>query len=161
MKQTVNLFYFFTFMLIAGLYSCGSNISHIPHAEDPVATQKEYKAPLDKVWNAARLALSESYTFKVMDKSSGIMVTEFSTVDSKELSLIQISFFGKTYKNSYTVNFVQNAPNSTVVSVGVKLEAVQYALLSRSESNKDVEAYLRKALFDKIDANLGKAVTSS
>lgn len=139
--------------LIANFTGCTSNIKHIKAPEKPVEKMKTFNAPLDKVWSTAQRTLSEEDTFKILDKSSGIMVTEFKTIDAKELSLIQTGFLGKTYKRSYTINFIQNG-GRTDVSINVKLQAVQAVLLSREEGNENVEAYLRQKLFDKISANL-------
>jgi hypothetical protein len=133
---------------------CTSNIKHIPKSEAQTPKSQAYNASIDEVWNAAKNALVEDETFKILDKSSGIMVTELRTIDAKELSLAATYFLGKTYKNSYTVNFSQQTPNMTDVTVNVKLQAVQVVLLSREESNADVESYLRKKLFDKIAENL-------
>lgn len=121
-----------------------------------------YNASVDAVWNAAKKALVEDETFKILDKSSGIMVTELRTIDAKELSLAATYFLGKTYKNSYTINFNPQASNKTDVTINVKLQAVQVVLLSREESNADVEGYLRKKLFDKIAENLkGQSLAST
>ena len=133
---------------------CASNIEHIPTAAKSVEKQKAYNSSIDKVWAAAQRALSENDTFKVLDKSSGIMVTEFRPIDAKELSLAQTYFLGKTYKSSYTLNFTQNGANSTDVRVNVKLQAVQMVLLAREENNDVVAGYLRQQLFDKISVNL-------
>lgn len=136
------------------LAGCASNIRDIPTAQAPVPKQKSFNAPVDRVWTATQRFLSDGDTFKVLDKSSGIMVTEMRTIEAKELSLMQTAFLGKTYKHSYTVNFMQNGGNATDVRVNVKLQATQVALLSREESNEDVEAFLRQRLFDGIAANL-------
>lgn len=141
----------FSAFLVVG---CTSNIKHIPKSEAQVPKSQAYNASVDAVWNAAKKALVEDETFKILDKSSGIMVTELRTIDAKELSLAATYFLGKTYKNSYTVNFNPQASNKTDVTVNVKLQAVQVVLLSREESNADVEGYLRKKLFDKIAENL-------
>ncbi len=143
-------------LVLFALNGCGSNISHISAAPSAVEKQASYNASLDKVWGAAQRALSEDDTVKVLDKSSGIMVTEFRTIDAKELSLAQTYFLGKTYKHSYTVNFIPASSARTDVRVNVKLQAVQLVLLSREESNEAVEGYLRKRLFDKIAAQLGQ-----
>ena len=142
------------FSIAFAFTGCASNIEHIPTATKSVEKQKVYNSSTDKVWAAAQRALSESDTFKVLDKSSGLMVTEFRPVDAKELSLAQTYFLGKTYKSSYTLNFTQNSANSTDVRVNVKLQAVQMVLLAREENNEVVEGYLRQQLFDRISANL-------
>ena len=125
---------------------CSSNISHI-QSTGLVEKQKTYDASFEEVWISAQRALSEDNTFKVLDKSSGIMVTELRTIDAKELSLMQTYFLGKTYKCSYTANFIQSSPIKTEVIVNVKLQAVQAVLLAREESNENVESYLRKQCY--------------
>lgn len=141
--------------LLMGISACTSNIKHIPATATTAAKEKTYSASYDKVWGAAMRALSEETTFKILDKSSGIMVTEFTTIDGKELSLIQTGFLGKTYKSSYTVNIKQGGAGKTDVRVNVKLQAAQAVLLlAREESNPDVESYLRQKLFDGISSNL-------
>lgn len=140
--------------LLMGISACTSNIKHIPATATTAPKEKTYSASYDKVWNAAMRALSEETTFKILDKSSGVMVTEFTTIDGKELSLIQTCFLGKTYKSSYTVNIKQGG-GKTDVRVNVKLQAAQAVLLlAREESNADVESYLRQKLFDGISSNL-------
>lgn len=146
-------------LILAVLFSafldgCTSNIKHIPKAEALTPKLQTFNAPLEAVWSAAQKALAEDETFKILDKSSGIMATELRTIDAKELSLAATYFLGKTYKNSYTLNFNQQTSNKTDVAVNIKLQAVQVVLLSREESNEDVESYLRKKLFDRIAANL-------
>ncbi|MGB5158073.1 MAG: hypothetical protein WBN77_11650 [Desulfobacterales bacterium] len=157
MKKHFGLSFLFFVMctaLIVNFMGCSNNIKNIKAPEQPVSKTQTFSAPFEKVWNTAQRALSEEDTFKVLDKSSGIMVTEFRTIDGKELTLFQMGFLGKTYKRSYTVNFIKDG-SKTDVCVNVKLQALQSALLlSREESNENVEAYLRKKLFDKITASL-------
>lgn len=141
-------------VLFLTLTGCASNIEHIPTAQSPTPKNKVFNSSIDKVWSAAQRVLSEETTFKILDKSSGIMVTELKTIDSKELSIAQTTFLGKTYKSSYTVNFSPLGSGKTDVKVSVKLQAIQVALLSREESNENIESYLRKQLFDKIASNL-------
>jgi uncharacterized protein (UPF0333 family) len=149
-------------IFFAFLVGCTSNIKHIPKSEAQAPKSQAYNASVDAVWNAAKKALVEDETFKILDKSSGIMVTELRTIDAKELSLAATYFLGKTYKNSYTINFNPQASNKTDVTINVKLQAVQVVLLSREESNADVEGYLRKKLFDKIAENLkGQSLAST
>lgn len=153
--KNLTMFFLCMIALTIMLFACSSNIKHIQTVETTVPKLKTYNAPFEKVWGATQRALSETDTFKVLDKSSKIMVTEFRTVDSKELSLAQTYFLGKTYKSSYTVNFIQQSSGKTDVLVNVKLQAVQVALLAREESNENVEAFLRKNIFAKIESNLG------
>ncbi|NOS74069.1 MAG: hypothetical protein HOP36_05930 [Methyloglobulus sp.] len=59
---------------------CTSNIKHIPKSEAQAPKSQAYNTPVDAVWNAAKKALVEDETFKIMDKSSGIMVTELRVI---------------------------------------------------------------------------------
>lgn len=145
------------FAVVAVAAGCGSNIQHIESPEAPVPRVKRFDASVDRVWPAAQQALVEDETVKVLDRSSGVIVTEFRAIDAKELSLAQTYFLGKTYKSSYTVNLMPAGAGGTEVRVNVKLQAVQLALLAREEANEVVEGYLRKRLFERIDANLARS----
>jgi len=142
------------FISIFGVTACGSNIDTIPSATQPVEKQRKFNASFEKVWTATQRALTEDNTFKVLDKSSKIMVTEFRSIDGKELSLIQTGLLGKTYKHSYSVNFFPNGSGQTNVNVIVKLQVVQVAFVNREENNQNVESYLRQKLYNKISGYL-------
>ena len=138
-------------LLTAG---CTSNISRIPIGAEGAPTSKTFDAPVDRVWSAAQAALASDATFKVLDKSSLIMVTEYKTVDSNEISIVGTVFLGKTYKNNYTVNFRAVGPSRTEVSVNVGLQAQQVGFFTREDDQPQVKSYLRKKLFDQISAKL-------
>lgn len=149
---------FTSLVVIAGLLlltaGCTSNISDIPTSTESVPTSKSFNAPVDRVWSAAQVALSSDATFKVLDKSSLIMVTEYKTVEAKEISIAGTVFLGKTYKSNYTVNFRATGPSTTEVSVNVGLQAQQVGFFTREEDQPQVKSYLRKKLFDQISAKL-------
>jgi len=133
---------------------CTSNIKHIPKTMNKVEKSRVYNGSFDQVWGAALRALSEGETFKIFEKTGGIMVTEFRTVDSKELSLVNTYFFGKTYKSSYTLNFIKIDNNKTEIKIYIKLKSNQLVLVNREESNENVANYLRINLFNKIAKSL-------
>jgi len=142
-------------MFLAG---CASNIGHIESApREAVPKTRAFDATFERTWSAAQRTLAEDETIKVLDRSSKLMVTEWRTIDAKELSLVESYFLGKTYKNSYTITFDSLTSNRTDVRVGVKLQAVQIAILSREESNEAVESYLRKKFFDRLSVALRSA----
>ncbi len=156
-KCKINMLILLPFVLgsMVLLTSCTSNIKDIPETMDKIEKSRVYNASFDKLWGAALLALSEDETLKIIEKSGGIMVTEFRTVDSKELSILNTYYLlGKTYKNSYTLNFAKINNNKTKITIHVKLEAIQMAYVNREERNENVENYLRIKLFDKISENL-------
>lgn len=136
------------------LLGCGSNIKHISAPAAPVSTSMVFDGSMEKVWGATQSALSDDATFKVLDKSSGIMITELRTIEGSELSLLKTYFLGKTYKSSYTINFRAVGSAKTEVKANVNLQTVQLVLLSREEDLPEVKSYMRQKLFDKISANL-------
>jgi hypothetical protein len=138
-----------------GFLGCGSNIQHISASTPLTEDIKTYNASFDKVWQAALKALSKEETMKVVEKSGGIIVTEFRSVDSKELPAVATTFLGKTYKNRYSLNITSFGADKTDVKVNVKLQAVQVGFFARDEKMDNVESYLRQKLFEKISANLG------
>ena len=150
---------FSLFVLVSALNfsACTSNIQDIQPLEKTVEKQKIYPASFEEVWTATQRALSENETIKTLDKFSKIMVTEFKTIDDKELTLTQTYLLGKTYKNSYSIFFFQLSPERTEVNIDVKLQIVQAALITREEKNEYVASYLRKNLFAKIESNLNLA----
>ena len=138
------------------MLGCASNIDNIPTAAAAAPQSLVFDAPLDRVWSAAQKALSADATFKVLDKTSSLMVTEFKTVESEELSIISTAFLGKTYKSNYTVNFGPIGTEKTEVSVNVGLQAQQVGFFNREEDQPQVKSFLRQKLFDQIRANLGR-----
>lgn len=136
------------------MLGCASNIDQIPTTAAAAPQSAVFDAPLDRVWSAAQTALSADATFKVLDKASSIMVTEFETVESEELSIISTAFLGKTYKSNYTVNFRPIGPEKTEVSVNVGLQAQQVGFFNREADPPQVKSFLRQKLFDQIRANL-------
>ena len=137
------------------LTGCTSNIQHIPTTITQIEKSRIFNTSFEKAWTATLHVLSQDETFKVLDKPEGIIVTEFRTVDSKELSFFETYFFGKTYKHSYTLNFNRIGEIETEVNIYVKLQAVQvFSLLRREEKLERVENYLRQKLFDKISGRL-------
>ncbi len=134
-------------------FGCSSNIKHIPSTIEK-SQNKIFKQSIEKVWKATSRILSEEETFKVLDKSGGIMVTDYRTVDGNELSVIGTTFLGKTYKYSYNINFDKLSSTKTEVTVFVKLQNVMVGFFSRESKEENVENYLRQKLFDKISKKI-------
>ena len=83
-----------------------------------------------------------------------IMVTEFKTIESQELSLIGTAFLGKTYKNNYTVTFQPGGQDKTTVRIAVGLQSQQVGFFTREAEDPRVSGHLRQKMFDKIAAAL-------
>ena len=133
--------------LVAG---CGSNLPAVSSAAASAPAAVTYDAATDRVWAATQGILAEVATFKVLDKSSSIMVTEFKTIESQELSLIGTAFLGKTYKNNYTITFVPVAQGKTTVRISVGLQSQQVGFFTREADDPQVTGHLRQKMFDKI-----------
>jgi hypothetical protein len=139
---------------LAIFVGCTSNIDHIPTTTTMAPQAMIFDAPLNRVWSATQTALSSDATFKILDKAASIMVTEFKTVNSKELSIIGTTFLGKTYKSSYTVNFQPKGTKKTEVRVNVGLKAQQIGFFTREEDQPQVKSHLRNKLYEQIAVNL-------
>lgn len=139
----------FVLVLIFGCAQKRTNIAAIP---DDIACPEIYKfnANYNNLWRATVQALSEEDVVKSIDKSSGIIVTEYGTIDNKENSLFTVYFGAKTYKYSYSVNFLSLVSENTKMKVSVNLMNNQFAILNREQEIPSVENYLRKKLYQKI-----------
>lgn len=144
----------FVALLISATAGCGSNLPSVSAAAATAPPTVTYDMPTDRVWAATQGVLAEVATFKVLDKSSGIMVTEYKTIESQELSLIGTAFLGKTYKNNYTVTFLPAGQGRTTVRVTVGLQSQQVGFFTREAEDPQVSGHLRQKLFDKIAAAL-------
>jgi uncharacterized protein YceK len=142
-------------VMLISLVGCGSNVSEIKSSDIPTApTSKTYPASMDKVWGAALSYIAEHDSITVSDKGSGLIVTNYRTVDGKELSLVSTSFLGSTYKYAYTINMVSDSANATTVRISVKLEKEQMAMLKREAHDEKVENYLRNKFFKGLESKM-------
>jgi len=139
---------------VLAISGCATNIEHIPTTAVQAPINMVYNAGFERVWSATQAALSAEATFKVLDKNSAIMVTEYKTVEAKELSIVGTVFLGKTYKSNYTVNFRAVGPTKTDVTLNVGLQAQQVGFFSREEDQPQVKSFLRQKLFEQIGAKL-------
>ena len=139
---------------VAIVAGCGSNLPSVSSAAASAPAAVAYDAPTDRVWGVTQGILAETATFKVLDKSSSIMVTEYKTIESQELSLIGTAFLGKTYKNNYTVTFLPAGQGKTTVRIAVGLQSQQVGFFTREAEDPQVTGHLRQRLFDKIAAAL-------
>lgn len=133
---------------------CGSNLPNVTSASATAPLTVTYDAPIDKVWTTTQGILASEATFKILDKSSSIMVTEYKTIESQELSMIGTAFLGKTYKNNYTVTLQTVSPTRTTVRVVVGVQTQQVGFYTREADEPQASGYLRQKIFDKIGAGL-------
>ena len=131
---------------------CASNLPAVTPTAVSAPAAVTFEASVEKVWGATQGILASEATFKVLDKGSSIMVTEYKTIDSQELSLIGTYFLGKTYKNNYTITFQPAGQDRTMVRVAVGLQSQQLGFLNREADEPQVTGHLRQRMFDKISA---------
>jgi len=146
---------FFLIMLASQFFNgCAeTNIQHISSAVR-LPESNNLHASYSEVWRATIHALSENEIIKIMDENVGTAVTEYRTVDNIELDALKTALFGKTFKYSYTLNLSRVNEAKTLVKIKVNLLSQQFGFYERGQSNLELESYLRKKLFSRIQNKL-------
>jgi|GEM_PF-1393848 len=142
------LLIFFLFILS----SCAaekSNIDHLPR-EATCPTHYTFNRNFNQVWLATIQALAEEEIIKTINPDVGVVVTEFGTVDKRELIAIDTVFGARTYKYSYTINVRKKSPYKTDLDIKTNLKMSQIAIYEREQSVPWLESNLRKNLFMRI-----------
>lgn len=136
------------------LSSCsGINAYHVSMNSD-ISVSYDFNSSFSRVWKAIIHALSKDEMIKdvtkTLDNTVGIVVTEYSTVDDKELKSIKAVPESKTYKYSYTINLYTQNAEKTTVKIVVNLMTSQLGFYQREHNSHEVESYLREKLFNRI-----------
>ena len=140
--------------LVALLSSCAENLPQDIPKNYMTPTEYTFAVPYDKAWKGTVRAVSEENRVRTLEKESGLIVTEYITVNKKVLTMFQTSLFGRTYKVSYSVNLLEESPGKTNVRIQANLMMEQFAVYNRERNVDWFEAYLRQDLFRKICQNL-------
>ncbi len=158
--QNKNQISFLHFALLSALMllflgGCGkTNIASIDSSLN-CATQHGFNASYNKTWKAVAAAVVGRVSVDIIDKDSGIISSSLSTVDGQELSMIDTTFFGQTYKYSYEVVVSSVSGGHTLVKVHVRLVNNQFwMIMNREQKIESVESYLRQKLYEDICVNL-------
>jgi len=103
-----------------------------------------------QVWQATVRAIAQEEVIKTISQDAGIIVTEYGTIEDREVGIIGTIFLGKTYKYSFTINLLKRNPAKTDVRIKTNLKGSQAAIYEREEKIPKVESYMRKDLFIRI-----------
>ncbi len=144
----------FLIFIAALLSSCAENLPQDISTSYSAPTEFTFNTPYGKTWKKAVRAISEENRIRTLDKESGLIVTEYITVNKEILTMFQTIMFGRTYKNSYSVTITEESPGSTNVMVHSNLMMEQFALYKRERNVDWFEAYMRQILFKKICDNI-------
>ncbi len=133
------------------LISCAeTNVDTIRGGVIQVDDYRDFSGTERQVWDALVSALSEKEIIKTFDHGSGLIVTDYGTVDGRELEAFKTLLLAKTYKYSYTVNLQRRSSNTTRIKVKVNLIEQQVGFYKRETRDIAVEKYLTKDLFDRV-----------
>lgn len=142
------------FFLILGFSLCFSGCAENLPQDIPKAYNAPedytFNASYDKAWKSVVRAISVDSRIKTLDKSSGLIVTDYMTVNKEILTMFETAFFGRTYKNSYSVTLFEESRGKTNIRVRSNLLMEQFAVYERERKVTWFEAYMRQDLFKKI-----------
>jgi len=136
------------------LSSCAEKKLPSVAEEYPVPHEYIFTVPYENAWQGTVRALSAEERISTLEKESGLIVTEYRTINQLVYSLISPSIFGKVYKNGYTVNLMEVASGQTRITIRSKLLLEQFTVYSSEPQDERLNAYMRQELFRKIYINL-------
>lgn len=136
--------------IIPLLSSCAENLPQDIPESYVTPTNFTFDTSYDKAWKGTVRAISTENGVKILDKDSGLIVTDYNTINKQVLTMFQTTMFGRTYKNSYSVNLIEESPTRTNISIRSNLMMEQFAFYNRERSVAWFEAYMRQRLFKNI-----------
>ncbi len=149
MKRAFFLLFIGSALLL--LSSCAeTNVDAIRGGAVQVDDYRDFIGTEEQVWKALINALSEKEIIKTFDRGSGLVVTDYGTVEDRELEAIKTLLLAMTYKYSYTVNLLPQSGNKTRLKVKVNLLGQQVGFYEREVHDISIEKYLTKDLFDRV-----------
>lgn len=142
------------FFLAGAISSCAEKNLQSMAKEYPVPNEYIFAVPYENAWQATVRAISEEERIANLERESGVIVTEYRTINQLLHSLIATSIFGKVYKRGYIVNLREVASGQTSISIQSKLLLEQLSVYSSELQDERLNAYMRQELFRKICLNL-------
>lgn len=140
--------------LVVLLSSCAENLPRdIPNTYT-APVEHTFAVPYDKAWTGIVAAISEDNRITTIDRESGLIVTDYITVDKKILTVSATASFDWPYKVRYSVRLLALSPEKTSVGIEAGLMMEKFALYKQERNVDWFEAYLRQDLFRKICKNL-------
>ena len=138
------------------LSSCAENLPQDIPQSYVSPTEFTFNTSYENAWKNVVRAVSTENIVRTLDKSSGLIVTEYDTVNKQTLTMFETTMFGRTYKNSYSVNIISESPGKVNIRVRSNLMMEQFAFYNRERSVSWFESYMRQHLFRKICESLYK-----
>ena len=132
------------------LSSCAENLPQDIPRDYTAPFEHTFAVPFDRAWKGVVQAVSENSVIKTLDRHSGLIVTEYVTVDKKVLNMFETALFGRTYKNSYAITLDEVSPGNTRVRVQAHLMMEQFAVYNRERQVAWFEAYMRQELLRRV-----------
>ncbi len=84
------------------LLSCTGKIPRPALQDAAVPNEYTFAVPFDDAWQGTIRALAEEERMSTLDRESGLMVTEYKTINKIVENLGHDATFGRIYKNGYT-----------------------------------------------------------
>lgn len=138
------------------LTGCAENLPQDIPKTYSAPEEYTFNVPYDKSWKGVVKAISKENRVKTLDRSSGLIVTDYMTVNKEILTMFQTALFGRTYKNSYSVTLFEEGPGRTNISIQANLLMEQFAFYERERRVTWFEAFMRQELFNDICQTLYK-----
>ena len=142
------------FFFCAIMSSCAGKDAVDVATRYPVPAEYTFAAPFDNVWQGTVRAIAEEERIQVLDEESGLLVTEYRSINTLVQFFEKKPLFGKVYKNGYTVKVQADGSGATRVILRSRL-LVENVLGGDSPlADEALSAYMRQELFRKICFNL-------
>jgi Putative peptidoglycan binding domain len=132
------------------LSSCAENLPQDIPKDYTAPNEHIFTVPFDKAWKETVQAVSEESMVKTLDRDSGLIVTEYVTINKRVLNMFETAMFGRTYKNSYSITLNELSPGKTTIRVQSNLMMEQFAIYNRERQVQWFEAYMRQDVFRRI-----------
>jgi Putative peptidoglycan binding domain len=130
--------------------SCAENLPQDIPKDYTAPNEHIFTVPFDKAWKGTVQAVSEESMVKTLDRDSGLIVTEYVTINKRVLNMFETAMFGRTYKNSYSITLNELSPGKTTIRVQSNLMMEQFAIYNRERQVEWFEAYMRQDVFRRI-----------
>ena len=128
-----------------------------------VPIEYAFAVPIDIAWQGTVKALAEEERITTLDRESGLLVTEYKTINNLVQALVPTPMYGRRYKNGYTVHLDKVSPEQTLIRVRSSLSLEQLGIFHDEIDDAAIKALMRQELFRKICLNLelyaGKCIT--
>lgn len=154
MRYIQAIFHLVMFCMLGIFSGCGGPGPQRVSQEPLVVAEYTFAAPYDLAWQGTVRAVAEADRISTLDKESGIIVTDYRTINKLVRNMVDGTTFGKVYKNSYSVNLSEDSPGKTRIRVKANLILEELTVYDHELEDGSMKAYMRQELFRKICIHL-------